>query len=142
MKNSIMWYQPAKLDADDVGLVNGENLNPGTEQQNSFNELYDLSISISDKKRPWHGEINDYHFVKGSLDKIDEKGRILSFDFVARQSCWEEELSKSIKAIGIELSQETRECLKKKNGTNIEIYWILVAAIIIALIIAVVKSLN
>ena len=135
-----MWYQPARFGEDDIVLVDGEILAPGMERQNSFNELFDLSINISDKKRPWHGEINGYHFVKGSLDQLDEVGRILSFDFVSRPECWKLELDKSIKAIGIGLSKDTQRCLKRKVSAKAVV--VIAIIISIALIGTIIKLIN
>lgn len=130
MNKSIMWYQPAQLNGEDIMLADSEILQPGTAYQEAFDEMYRLSDFMADKKRPWHGKNRKLklHYVKGNLNQVDEKGRMLSFDFISRQDCWEDELKKSIKAIGIEMDDGTTNCLKKKESRTL---WKTIVAIIL-----------
>lgn len=117
MNKSIMWFQPAKLNDSDIILVDGNEVQTTDfeERNSAFTELSNLFSVVLKKDRPWSGshkfEGVKYHFVKGTLCERDEKGRVLSFDFVAKADCWKEELEKCIDTIGINMSKETQKSI-------------------------------
>jgi len=118
--SNILWYQPEKLSDSDVVILNGNHLPNGIERDNAFSKLKKVADKAIGKKRPWQGYIDNYYFVKGSLDKLDERGRPLSFMFISDSDNGETKLRDTLRGVGIGLSLDTSNLLKKKviRGTG------------------------
>jgi len=134
MNKSYLLFQPADLSADDVIVIDGHFSNDSKTCQKAFDEIYNLSKSVSTKNAPWQGRKGKYHFVKGLLDKIDEKGRRLSFIFIAKEECWKEQLDESIMAIGIPMDSRTIDILNKRQRFKC---WTIVIMIIIITVVTI-----
>lgn len=110
--NNILWYQPEKLSDGDVVILNGNRLSYGKERDNAFDRLKKVADKAIGKKRPWQGYIDNYYFVKGSFDKVDERGRPLSFIFISDSENCKSELQNYLTIIGMSLSVDTSLLLK------------------------------
>ena len=81
---NILWYQPEKLNDDDVIVVNGEKISKGNDYTKYFRELKSLSDRAIKYDSPWCGYMSDTFFVKGYFDSVDEHGRNLVFMFLSQ----------------------------------------------------------
>lgn len=115
MKKNILWYQPEKLNDDDVIVVNGEKISTGNAYTEYFRELKLLSDKAIKYNSPWCGNISNTFFVKGYFDAVDEHGRNLVFMFLSQESDGRQELYKTIDLLGYHLTTETSNCLKRRE---------------------------
>ena len=139
--NNILWYQPEKLSDGDVVLFNGTPLSNGVERDNAFNQLKVVSDKATGKKRPWQGYVDNYYFVKGSLDRLDERGRPLSFIFISDSNNGKKELYNSLKKIGIDVSADTSNFLRK-NVSRRNRSKILLSIVLLLCILLLIYFLN
>lgn len=133
MKKNILWYQPEKLNDDDIIVVNGEKISKGNAYTEYFRELKLLSDKAIKHNSPWCGYVSNTFFVKGFLDAVDEHGRNLAFMFLSQETDGIQELYKTIDLLGYHLTTETANCLKKR-GVGIS-KGLLIAVPIIVIII-------
>lgn len=127
--NNILWYQPEVLSEQDIVILNGNRLENGIERNEAFDKLKKVADRAIGKKRPWHGYLDGYYFVKGSLEKKDERGRPLSFMFISDDEDGKKQLYKLLRDIEIDLSPETEALLQThivKGGHYKVILWAVV----------------
>ena len=114
MSENILWYQPENLSDDDIIVVNGTTVEKGNNYNNYFQKIKKLSDAVINNKTPWAGHIKGKFFVKGNLDAIDEKGRVLGFMFFSNERNGNEALMQVLDSIGYKMTTETSDCIKKK----------------------------
>lgn len=115
MKKNILWYQPEKLNDDDVIIVNGNRISRGNDFTEYFRELKLLSDKAIKYNSPWCGYLSNTFFVKGYFDAVDEHGRNLVFMFLSEERDGIQELYKTIDLLGYHLTNETSNCLKRRG---------------------------
>lgn len=142
MNKSIMWYQPANLHDPDVILIDGEIAEDGEARQKCFDEYSEFAKAVVDKSRPWCGRIGDCFYIKGSLNQVDQKGRLLSFDFVSKYDCWKDQYKQCINTIGIVPTRETDASLKTHDTKRMVLYAFAIIVAILATLIMINKYTN
>ena len=141
MKKNILWYQPEKLNDDDVIVVNGDKISNGSDFTEYFQELKVLSDKAIKHNTPWCGYISNTFFVKGYFDAVDEHGRNLVFMFLSQESDGIQELYKTADLLGYHLNTETANCLKRR-GVGISKGLLVVVPIIIIIITIILLIFN
>lgn len=140
--NNILWYQPAKLSENDIIIHNGHPLEEGLDRIELFNKLKKISEKAIGKKRPWHGKIDKYYFVKGNFTVKDERGRNLSFMFISDATDGKKELIETLKVINQNMTEQTKACLNSSSVRQKPIIICLIALCIVALITLLAKYFN
>lgn len=131
---NILWYQPAILSEQDVIICNGNKLDDVIQSTNAFSKLKEVSEKALGKKQPWHGKINGYYFVKGTLDARDERGRLLSFMFISDEEDGKQALLDTLQPLGFNMTPDTMQCVEADSR---KLGRIILAALVIALLAAV-----
>lgn len=135
--NNILWYQPEILSEPDVVILNGIRLNEGCERNTAFEKLNRVADKAIGKKRPWKGYLKGYYFVKGNLNKKDERGRSLSFMFISDDKKGKEQLYKMLGSLEIELSPETEKLVQMydfKWNNYKTIFWTITLLLLITVL--------
>jgi len=112
---SILWYQPAIINADDIVSCNGVIQQNSNERTSCFRQLNQIADKVIGKKKPWCGKVDGYFFIKGHIDGLDEKGRKLSFMFTCDEEDYKGALAKELVAIGCKLDSITEDYLASKK---------------------------
>lgn len=132
---SILWYQPAIINSDDVVTCNRIIQQNIDEKNYYFRELNKIADKVIGKRKPWCGKIDKYFFIKGHLAGTDEKGRMLSFMFTCDNKNYKEALNQELDIIGYKLEENTENCLLLKKKDSTIRYFLITIAIIAILII-------
>lgn len=137
MKHSCFWYQPATLGTPDIISYNGKILTSYTERSEAFNIIRKCADKAIRNPLPWCGYVNNYFYMKGTLDARDERNRILSFQFVTDEANYKEALNRELKTINIGMSEESLSCLTLFNRPFFPYHYItiIVCIVLICLIL-------
>ena len=139
--NNILWYQPEKLSDGDVVIFNGTPLSNGAERDNAFSKIKVVADKVIGKKRPWQGYVDNCYFVKGSLDRLDERGRPLSFIFISDSNNGKVDLQNTLKNVGMEVSLDT-SILLKETVTKRTMNKIILSTVLLFCILLIIYFLN
>ena len=82
MGTSILWYQPERMDDQDVIIYNGERVEDALKRTEYFGIIRRQAELVLKKQKPWCGLVRGFFFMKGHLDRKDELGRTMSFMYI------------------------------------------------------------
>lgn len=142
MTRNILWYQPPTLGNKDVVVLNGKVLPEGYECDKSFHYLNVFSDKSIKHKSPWCGIVDGHFFIKGHLDATDVKGRLLPFMFVSDEKDGHQALLRELKAIGYDMTLNTKKCIKKQPSIPSITIVIAISIIIVVLLLIFAKYGN
>lgn len=142
--NSILWYQHADLNVGDVIYYNGSRVEDKALGMQYFDQIKKRADIVIKKQKPWCGKVSGYFFMKGYLNSRDERDRIMTFLYVTDEKNYREACIKELNAAGLQMADETKECLNKPSKKSLKIYalCIVIAALLSAIIISVANNNN
>ena len=115
METSLLWYQPAKLNDQDVIIFNGERVEDTLQRAEHFSLIKNEAALVLKKQKPWCGKIRNFFFMKGNLEMKDELGRTMSFMYLTDLPNPKDALKNELENAGISLSASSEKCLLKQG---------------------------
>lgn len=138
MTTNILWFQPEKLSESNPVFSNGKPITERSEREEILNRLMEVADKVSKRKRPWCGKVKGYFFVKGSFKETDERGRMLSFDFLSDNKNGEKALQQNLYIVKKSLNTKTEEIIKEYQKKTKKIKELIIGSLIFCLLIAIV----
>lgn len=140
MGKSILWYQHEDSSIGDVIFCNGERVLDKNEEILNFDTIKSKADKVIKKHLPWCGNVSGYFFMKGFLQSKDDKQRRMCFMYVTDLKDYESACREELKAAGLTMSEDSEQCLKKKQLPS----WLILTGLVLIVlaIIGIVTYLN
>lgn len=119
MGTSILWYQPERLNEQDVIIHNGERVEDALKCVEHFSLIKQEADFVLKKESPWCGKVHNFFFMKGSLDAKDELGRTLSFMYITDLPNPKEALQSDLERNCLRLTSSSENCLNRESRLTI-----------------------
>lgn len=135
---TALWFQPASIIANDHISLNGKKLSEESKRNELFQRIQDYASKISRHKIPWCASAKGYKVIKGILKNRDEKGRHMTFVYIAQCDSWEnfyKQLCEELNKEGLTMTQETKHSIKSAEKRDV-LKKVAMATIFITLMIA------
>ena len=136
MGTSILWYQPERMDDQDVIIYNGERVEDALKCAEHFGLIKQQADYVLKKNSPWCGKVRNFFFMKGNLDAKDELGRTMSFMYITDLPNPKEALKHDLELAGLGLASSSENCLNRNSRlTTFQIALISIAILTIVTLI-------
>jgi hypothetical protein len=141
MGTSILWYQPERMDDQDVIIYNGERVEDALKRTEYFGIIRRQAELVLKKQKPWCGLVRGFFFMKGHLDRKDELGRTMSFMYITDSTNYKEALMRELELANLSLSTSSQSCLTKKERLT-ALQTALITIVVFAVIAFIIYSLK
>lgn len=141
MGTSILWYQPERMDDQDVIIYNGERVEDALKRAEHFGIIMRQAELVIKKQKPWCGKVRGFFFMKGHLDMKDELGRTMGFMYITDSPNYKEALMHELELANLSLSTSSQSCLTRKRRLPV-LQKAIIAIVVFAVLAFVIYSLK
>lgn len=85
MISTALYYQTAKMTESDYLSIDGSEVHESSKRNKAFLTLQDTASLLTNDKIPWCTSVRGYKILKGAFEDRDEKGRTMTFVYIAHK---------------------------------------------------------
>lgn len=141
MIGTALYYQTAKMTESDYLSIDGSEVHESSKRNKAFQTLQDTASLLTNDKIPWCTSVRGYKILKGALEDRDEKGRTMTFVYIAhKKKSWEDfrqSLIEELNQKGLKMTTETLDSIKEvEKNNNLKRWCMWIVAMLIGALIA------